>query len=115
VQKCNIQKRGDRFLCYDKFAVADISYNDNREIVGLTIVNEDTGEVVFTMYPKKSKKIPPSANDIQLAEFDYELMRTGVAIETVLSRYNVSSVEEMTPEMLSNAISSLKRTKTKSA
>lgn len=39
--KTNIQKRGDRCYTNDKFSVYDISYNDNREITGLVIVNKE--------------------------------------------------------------------------
>ena len=46
-QKCNIQRKNDKWICYDKFAVTDISYSESREITGLTIVNQDSGEVVF--------------------------------------------------------------------
>lgn len=55
-QKCSIQKRGDKYVCYDKFAVSNIIYNDEREIVGLTIINSDTGEVVYNGYKKSAKK-----------------------------------------------------------
>ena len=79
-QKCNIQRRNDKLICYDKFSVSEISYSKDREI-----------------------------------KFDSELKRTGVLLDTVLSRYGVKSINEMTPEMLGKAINSLKRTKTKSA
>ena len=51
-QKCNIQRRNDKFICYDKFEVVNISYSDDREIIGLTIVNSSTGEVVYNGYKK---------------------------------------------------------------
>lgn len=54
--KCNIQRRGDKFVCYDKFAVSNIVYGEEREIVGLTIVNSDTGEVVYHGYKKSKQK-----------------------------------------------------------
>ncbi len=55
-QKCNIQRRGDKFVCYDKFAVSNIIYGEEREIVGLTIINFDTGEVVYNGYKKSKQK-----------------------------------------------------------
>jgi len=55
-QKCNIQKRGEKLVCYDKFEVSNIVYGDEREIVGLTIINSDTGEVVYNGYKKSVKK-----------------------------------------------------------
>ena len=112
-QKCNIQRKNDKWICYDRFSVTDISYSESREITGLTIVNQDSGEVVYSMFPKNVHNAQPV--NMQFCEFDSELKRTGVLLDTVLSRYGVKSINEMTPEMLGKAINSLKRTKTKSA
>ena len=109
-QKCNIQRRNDKLICYDKFSVSEISYSKDREITALSIVNSDTGEVVYSMFPKNEQPV-----SMQFCEFDSELRRTGVLLDTVLSRYGVKSINEMTPEMLGKAINSLKRTKSKSA
>ena len=109
-QKCNIQRRNDKLICYDKFSVSEISYSKDREITALSIVNSDTGEVVYSMFPKNEQPV-----SMQFCEFDSELKRTGVLLDTVLSRYGVKSINEMTPEMLGKAINSLKRTKSKSA
>ena len=109
-QKCNIQGRNDKLICYDKFSVSEISYSKDREIMSLSIVNCDTGEVVYSMFPKNAQPV-----NMQFCEFDSELKRTGVLLDTVLSRYGVKSINEMTPEMLGKAINSLKRTKSKSA
>ena len=112
-QKCKLQRRNDKLICYDKFSVSEISYSKDREITALSIVNSDTGEVVYSMFPKNVHNAQPVS--MQFCEFDSELRRTGVLLDTVLSRYGVKSINEMTPEMLGKAINSLKRTKTKSA
>ena len=109
-QKCKIQRRNDKLICYDKFSVSEISYSKDREITALSIVNSDTGEIVYSMFPKNAQPV-----SMQFCEFDSELKRTGVLLDTVLSRYGVKSINEMTPEMLGKAINSLKRTKSKSA
>ena len=44
-----------------------------------------------------------------------ELERTGVALDTVLRRYGVESVQEMDDGMYRKAMNSLKRTKSKAA
>ena len=108
-QKCNIQRKNDKWICYDKFAVTDISYSESREITGLTIVNQDSGEVVYSMFPNAKR------HNSQFNEFYFELDRTGVSLDTVLSRYGVNSLEEMSPDMLNKALNSLRKTKTKSA
>ena len=112
-QKCKIQRRNDKLICYDKFSVSEISYSKDREITALSIVNSGTGEVVYSMFPKNVHNAQPVS--MQFCEFDSELKRTGVLLDTVLSRYGVKSINEMTPEMLGKAINSLKRTKSKSA
>lgn len=47
--KCTIKDK----RCYDRFDVKAISYNDNREISGLVIVNAKTGQEVFRMGGKQ--------------------------------------------------------------
>ena len=74
-QKCNIQRRNDKLICYDKFSVSEISYSKDREITALSIVNSDTGEVVYSMFPKNAQPV-----SMQFCEFDSELKRTGVLL-----------------------------------
>lgn len=45
--KCTIKNNNNRFACYDKFRVSDIDIKA-KTIVGLEIVNDSTGQVVFT-------------------------------------------------------------------
>ena len=54
-QKCNIQRKNDKWICYDRFSVTDISYSESREISGLTIVSQDSGEVVYSMFPNAKR------------------------------------------------------------
>ena len=101
--KVNLQRKGDKLLTYDKFKLSDISYNDNREIVGLTIVNQN-GEVVYSLGQSE-----------RTSTINRELERTGVAIDAVLNRYGVSSVDDMTEETYRSAMNSLKKTKSREA
>lgn len=39
----------DRYATYDKFEVKSIQYNDNREIIGINVINTKTNRVVFTL------------------------------------------------------------------
>lgn len=128
--KVNIQPRGDKYITYDKFMVKDIAYNDNREITGLTILNQD-GKVVYSLIASQGQSTnaaktlhPPIAPSNQeapglaadrLKQMNRELERTGVALDTVLSRYQISSVEEMSETIFNNAMNSLKKTKKKVA
>ena len=101
--RINIQRKGDKLITYDKFKLSDISYNENREIVGLTIVNQN-GEVVYSLGQSE-----------RTSTINRELERTGVAIDAVLNRYGVSSVDDMTEETYRSAMNSLKKTKSRVA
>lgn len=76
-------------------------------------MNQD-GAVVCQVKNKaagKMKEASFSLNQSQLREMNKELERTGVALDAVLQRYQVASVEEMTKEVYASAMNSLKKTK----
>ena len=50
--KCNITSMGGKQRCYDKFTVEKITYKDNGEIDGLSIVNQKTNQRVFVQKPE---------------------------------------------------------------
>lgn len=130
--KTNIRKRQEgnreKFYTYDKFTVREISYNDNREITELTIIDQD-GSVIYSLAEKGSgvqrtkaqktadKPKTTATGKAKGTENNYveiinkELERTGVALDTVLERYGISSLAEMSEAAYKNAISSLKKTK----
>lgn len=127
--KCSIQKRGEKFFTYDRFLVAEISYNEEREITGLVILNQD-GNCVYALQDrqkpvrKNTENWTVKATDLsenpaveklqkRLIEMQWELKRTGVSLETVLKRYGVNEVSEMSDEIYQRAINSLKKTKSK--
>lgn len=53
--KCDIKKDRDKFKCYDKFTVEKITYDSNRRINGLSIVNTSKGCRAFVQIPKEDK------------------------------------------------------------
>lgn len=108
--KVNIQKRGDKLYCNDRFAVGSIEYNDNREICSLTIVRANDGEVVYKMYSNSSKPSQLISDDM-IRQLYSELDRTGVEINTVLKRYGINSVENMSEDTFHKAMNSLRKTK----
>lgn len=121
----NAAKGQDRFYTYDKFRVAGISYNDRREITGLAIANQD-GKTVYCL--KENRDAPEeaagSAASVKAGqkpetdreqEINKELERTGVALDAVLERYGVSSIQEMDKATYKKAVGSLKKTRTKAA
>lgn len=135
--KANIQSKGEgsskKYYTYDKFTVQSISYNDNREITGLAIINQD-GNVVYSLAdrgsgaqktkaqqgaadkPRTAAKAKGAgkakeAENAHAEAINKELARTGVALDAVLERYGVSSIAEMSEATYRNAMNSLKKTK----
>lgn len=114
--KASIEKKDNRYVCKDSFSVSEILYNDEREIVGLVIVN-GTGKIVY------EKAIPNSAHKNSMdrmenelkQELETELERTGVDMQTVLNRYHIECEEDMTSDICRRAINALKKTTDKKA
>lgn len=123
--KVRIENQNNKLVTYDKFKVTEISYNENREIMGLTIINQD-GKTVYSLTAKGSgqqteeKQEQPSVKKgilsaSQLKQMNKELERTGVALDAVLQRYQIPTIEDMSQEIFKNAMNSLKKTKAKAA
>lgn len=124
--KVKIEKRQDgKFYTQERFTVSEISYDEeNRVITGLVIVNRDGNKV----YELKAGKTAVSDRteswgtgksadkaDENVAAIRRELDRTGVALDAVLERYGVGSIQEMDDTTYRKAMNSLKRTKAKAA
>jgi hypothetical protein len=118
--KVNIQKKTDgrndeKMFTYDKFSIKSISYNDNREITGLAVINQD-GNIVYQLAEKgNAPKAEQKQESERTQEINKELARTGVALDAVLERYGVSSIQEMDNTTYRKAMNSLKKTKAKAA
>lgn len=120
--KVTIQRKGDKYFNYNRFSVFSISYNEQREITALSIINE-RGEPVyekksFSVNTNLKAKEPEKAGGLtplQRKTLEKELERTGVSMETVLERYGIHVLKEMTGEIYRKALQGLKKTKTKEA
>ena len=98
-----------------------ISYSERREIFALTIVNQ-RGTKVYEMKlgqePENkaaSGRTPGMLTAGQVKILEKELERTGIAMEAVLERYQLTEAGQMTPEIYRKALGSLKKTKPKEA
>lgn len=166
-----IQKKDNKFVTSEKFSVEAISYNEQREIIELVIVN-GRGCKVYEMRqsisagqqslsgqqnsmeqknlsgqrssteqknlagqrssteqkslagqqsqtgqkaPVRQEEKKGGITDMQREALQKELERTGVPIETVLARYKIQEIGEMTADIYLKALNSLKRSKTKEA
>lgn len=116
--KVNIQKKGEKYVTYDRFRVQYISYGDKREITSLAIVNSE-GQMVYELKEKASSAqtdvTSGKISELQRKHLEEELERTGVTPEMVLERYKLKKIGDMTSDIYEKAIRSLKRTKDKAA
>ncbi len=123
-EKTDIRKDSDRYRTQDRFSVQSIAYNGEREIAVLTIVNK-SGCTVFEWTKERiperershesGKQKVNGITDMQMAELQKELERTRVSLETVLARYHLQNLEQMTEDIYLKALNSLKKSKTKKA
>ncbi len=130
--KADIQKRGkegeQKYYTNDRFSVHSISYNEERVIDSIIIINS-RGQTAYSMDTRKNngtKKISSAKKEMEkatgdmigtneMAEFEKELERTGVALDTVLKRYRLQSAAQLTPEIYGKAMKSLKNSKDRTA
>ena len=119
----SIQQKGDRYITTDRFSVDSISYNEEREINSLVILNGKRNKVFELKQeaePQKKREAKKKTETKDIAEtqrkvLEEELDRTGVTIEAVMERYQIERLEDMTPEIYEKALQGLKKTKTKAA
>lgn len=106
---CKITRKGDRFICSDKFYVSNITYDEKRVIKTLQIKNSKTNMVVFEKgkmenvepdEPEKkgeNKKMRASSSDIKKIQ---ELIsrKADVKEEKILGKYHIKKLEELTKD-----------------
>lgn len=100
----NIQKRGEKFYCNNRFSVSSIGYNADREISSLTVVNEK-GTAVYKLNAKNR-----GLSTEQMDSLKAELSRTGVEMETVKDRYHIERPEQMSEELYAKVMQALSKT-----
>lgn len=112
-----------RYYCNDHFSVQSIQYNEDREISALVIVN-DKGQPAYELKAKAgensgkgkqaTKLVPDEQKECisseQMACLQAELERTGVAIETVQSRYKIQEAAAMSEDTYHRVMRALSKT-----
>ena len=81
--EANIQKKGDKYVTNERFQVASIGYNKQKEICSLSLLNSK-GKIVYTYEnrgTKEEKKGKGTKSRFQTEALEQELERTGVALE----------------------------------
>lgn len=117
VDKVKIQPKDHKFITTEHFRVKKISYNENREISYLEIQNSNNQTVFLKGVgsTKTAEEVKSALDKKARDDFYRELERTGVAMEQVLRRYQISDLSEMTPVIYSNVMRDLRKSKTKAA
>lgn len=103
--KACIQNKNDKLYCNDKFHVYSIECNENKEICSLVIVNGN-GEIVYSF-----KSINSTITKSQIVLLYNELQRTGVSVDVLKNRYNISDIELINSETYSKIMKALSKTK----
>ena len=121
--------KGEKWITKDRFQVLSIGYNEKREITDLQIQNQQ-GKLVYSYCTGKKAEVKPArsrnSNDAstdvkhQLAakalqermdELQRELDRTGVSWQTVLKRYGLYTIDQMTEEQYRDAMAGLRKSR----
>lgn len=114
----SVEKKDGKYTTAEHFSVKEIAYSKNREITRLSIINAK-GIPVYTYGGKDNKalkqKLAGGLDREKNLLLEKELARTGVALKTVLTRYNLNDTEEMTDEIYESAMNALKKSKSRNA
>ena len=136
--KTEIQKKGEKYYCSERFSVSSITYNEEREITGLVVVNANRQKVYEMKQESDGRKTQsgadrkqlgrkqaegtgkpaeqnPAVSTEQMASLEKELQRTGVGMDAVKERYRIDSVETMSGETYRKVMSALAKTASKAA
>lgn len=114
-EQAKIYKKGDRFCTGERFQVESVRYKEEREIAALTILDSKGKRVFSYTGQDREKSYEPAREESPAKALHEELERTGVALQAVLERYHIRSIKEMTPDMYRDALSGLKKSRSKAA
>ncbi len=122
--KTEIQKKGKKYCCNERFTVSSIEYNAEREITEL-VIKDGQSQTVYELKPrtagwKQAGKTRKDAgqqhvSSMQMENLEKELQRTGVSMDAVKERYRIEDPEQMSGEVYRKVMSALAKTKPKDA
>lgn len=97
----------DKYTCYDKFKVNHIKYNENKEIIELSILNDRTGVLVFNYNSNDKAELNDRLK--LMSEFITLINKTQTDKEKLYEHYKVENDSQLTNEQLEDAIKVLKK------
>lgn len=104
---CSVVARGDKYTTYDRFKVSAIGYDKNGYINKLTIINEKTGVVVYTLGKAETEeeKMAARAGDkltpVQLKAVRNRIIKNELKEEKICEYFHLSKLEDMTAGQMS--------------
>ena len=99
-------ERTDKWACYDKFKVNHIEYNENKEITELSILNDNSGVIVFNYKANNENK---NERLTLYAEFVQLITKTETDREKICKHYKVEKTDDLSIEQLKDAINTMKK------
>lgn len=96
-------------VCYDRFRVVSIDYDEERNISGLEIANDKTGAVVFS-WPSKCAE-SKVGEDTRLTALKTLLKQHGIMHKTICDLYKVAKLSELTENQHANIANNLDKIK----
>lgn len=115
--RVDIRKQGNRFVCNSHFTVKAIDYNEDREIISLSVCGEN-GQTLYewkersgTRDGQESGGAAPSLSQRQRELLEKELERTGVELKVVQDRYQIREPDQMSREVYKKVMAALAKTK----
>lgn len=107
--KVDIARKGDKLVTNERFSVQEILFNEEREVSRLKIMNS-AGQTVYE-WKMSVKRGVSCVSEKQMETLRNELKRTGVKMQAVLDRYQLSGENQITETTYKKAMNDLKRTK----
>lgn len=113
--KCKITESNGYQKCYEKFEVASIGYDENRDINELTIINSQTRVEVFKMgaKPKETYNGEKTITATQVKALKKSCDEDHIPTEYVCELYGVGGLPELTEAKMANIVSNWDKLKAK--
>lgn len=107
---CKVVDRGGRWACNDRFSVAEIAYDADRNISALVIRNDRSGEVVYSMRKAEQEQ---GVSPVMVKALRDKIAALGVNEAEVCKQYGVSGLEDLTMEAYSHLAQRLNKVQAK--
>lgn len=98
-----------KWTCKDYFTVLSVDY-DGRRIAAVTVVNEKTGEkIMFGTPPVFNTPASETIGQDKVSTLELLCKTKGVAVEKLLERYKVNTLEKLTEDQYLKAVKALEK------